>query len=141
MRRLRSIFIAAGFAAGLPIAANALPQDFQAAHAEGAWTGCVEQTGYAPYPVRLEPLKSGQFRVIYPKLCQGLHRLDVDPDYDAIETIAAPLSTCVTPVRVNYSHVEGELKLNYTWANAFSATAQLRPGQKTALCDPSKAVS
>ena len=121
--------------------AFAAPEDFTDAQAIGAWTGCVQQPGYALYPIRLEPTWYG-FKVDYPGLCSGHHsKIGALSSTDAVEAISENVEACVEITRVSYRLETGSLSLVYIYADDHLATATLVQGSKVANCSRTEAIS
>lgn len=111
----------------------------------GVWAGCVQEEGYAPYPVTLIP-HPGFLAVSYPSLsCAGIHDRDgVSGSEDAVERIRVdPGQRCATDLPVTYTLQGESLRIDYDHAG-MGTHALLRPSSPGATppsCSSGEAVS
>lgn len=119
--------ISASLSALICLSAVAGPEDFDAALDTGAWAGCVEQAGYAPYPIQMLAADDGTFSVEYPGACAGVHTVSTNALYDADERIEIGANICIPSIRVIYDHQPGLLRLTFIDRNALNSVAALTP--------------
>ncbi len=115
--------------------------DFSQAQAVGNWTGCVDQPGFDPYPVRLKATELG-FDVDYPGLCSGQHSLiGALSSANALEVISKNAKNCITVMPVSYKLKNRKLSLEFIDKDSLLATAILMPGDRIANCAWDEAIS
>ncbi len=123
--------------------AHASDEDFQTAAAAGAWSGCVFEDGYAPYPIVLTP-RGKDFFVSYPGLGTGGHvGPELDAPYDAIEIIIVNADKCLQGLPMVYTLDRETLRIDYLAAGTgtYALLTPTSPGITPAACSTVEAIS